>query len=146
VHLAVLIGWFRFYDLPHDAWLLVPIGFAFVGSGLFFAMWITDRFRRAHPTLAPPPADASRGAVLRSLLVLPTDYGVLILSFLLFAARPVFLVGYSLLFLGTVLFTLAALPKWFREMSRFGARPPGVQPAGVSPRAADVTTATRSAR
>ena len=118
VHLAVLICWFRFYDLP-AGWLLVPVGFTVVGSGLFFAMWITDRFRREYPAQAPPPATASRAAVVRSILVAPTDYGVLVLVFLTLAAPAVFVTLYTLLFAGTAAFALAALPKWFREVSGF---------------------------
>jgi hypothetical protein len=85
-------------------------------------MWITDRFRREHAALAPPPATASRAAVVRSILVAPTDYGVLVLIFLALAAPVVFVTLYTLLFAGTAAFTLVALPKWFREVSGF-ARP-----------------------
>jgi phosphatidylglycerophosphate synthase len=121
LHLCVLIGWYRFYDLDRPALLLVPIGYAVVGAVLFFAMWITDQMRRWNPDLAPKPADASGTAVLRSLLVIPTDYGVLILAFVTFAWPAVFATIYTLLFTGTALFLLAALPKWFREVSTFPA-------------------------
>jgi phosphatidylglycerophosphate synthase len=123
VHLSVLICWYRFYGLDNAGWYLVPIAFTLVASGLFFAMWVTDRFRRAFPDQAPPPATASRAAVLRSLLVAPTDYGVLILSFVLLAVPAAFMTVYGLLLAGTALFTAAALPKWFREVSRLGATP-----------------------
>jgi hypothetical protein len=97
----------------------------------FFAQILTDQLRRAHPSQAPAPADASRTAILRSLLVVPTDYGVLCLTFLLLAWQPGFLTIYTLLFAGTLLFVLAALPKWFREVSRYG-RPASATPSSAA--------------
>lgn len=117
LHLAVLIAWYRSYDLRGAA-LLAPIAYTLVAAVLFFATWITDQMRRAHPAAMPAPADGSRAAVLRSVLVLPTDYGVLLLSFVLLAWRPAFAAVYALLLAGTALYLLAALPKWFREVSR----------------------------
>ncbi|MFN8078504.1 MAG: CDP-alcohol phosphatidyltransferase family protein [Kineosporiaceae bacterium] len=121
LHLAVLIGWYRFGELPERA-LLVPLGFTLVNAVFFFAQILTDQLRRAHPDQAPKPADASRTAVLRSLMVLPTDYGVLCLVFITFAWPMVFGVLYGAMFAGTTLFVMAALPKWHREVSRYGAR------------------------
>ena len=128
VHLAVLVAWFRFFDLP-AAGLLVPLGFTLVAAGLFFATWLTDQMRRAHPAGARPPAGASRAAVVRSLLVAPTDYGVLVLAFVTLGWRPVFVTLYTALFAATALFVLAALPKWFREVRSFA--PPRVTSAGA---------------
>lgn len=121
LHLAVLIAWYRFYDIERfgTAALLVPIGFALAQAVFFFVQILTDQLRRAHPSQAPPPADASRAAVIRSLLVAPTDYGVLCLVFLAFAWQPGFVTLYAVMLAGTALFLLAALPKWYREMARF---------------------------
>ena len=119
LHLAVLIGWYRHFDVSART-LLIPIGFALVGAVFFFVQILTDLLRRAHPTQAPPPADASLAASLRSLVVIPTDYGLLCLMFVLFGWRAGFIVGYGLLLAGTGLFLLAALPKWFREVATFG--------------------------
>ncbi len=118
LHLAVLIGWYRFYDVS-AAVLLIPIGFTLVQAVFFFVQILTDQLRRAHPLQAPAPADASRAAVIRSLLVWPTDYGVLCLIFLTFAWQAGFVALYSLMLAGTTLFMLAALPKWYREVARF---------------------------
>jgi phosphatidylglycerophosphate synthase len=117
LHLAVLVAWYRFYELRGPA-LLVPIGYTLVAAVHFFATWITDQMRRAHPAVAPA-AGATGPGLLRSLLVLPTDYGLLLLTFVLLAWQPGFITVYTLLFAGTALFLLAALPKWFREVSRF---------------------------
>jgi hypothetical protein len=54
--------------------------------------------------------------VLRSLLVAPTDYGVLCLAFVLLGAPTVFLGTYALLALGTTAYVLLALGRWYREM------------------------------
>ena len=58
--------------------------------------------RRCAPSTAPPRAPQPTGerpSVLRSLLVAPTDYGVLCLVFLLLGAPAVFVAGYGVLFL-----------------------------------------------
>jgi hypothetical protein len=57
--------------------------------------------------------------VLRSLVVAPTDYGLLCLVFGTFAWQAGFVVLYSLMLAGTTLFMVAALPKWYREVARF---------------------------
>ncbi|MCF7553839.1 CDP-alcohol phosphatidyltransferase family protein [Pseudonocardia sp. WMMC193] len=119
LHLAVLIGWFRFWDATQasPALLLLPIGFTLVSAVFFFVQILTDQLRRSRPDRAPKPADASLKAVLRSVAVAPTDYGLLCVLFVLFAWPPVFAVAYTLMLAGTVLFLLAALPKWYREMA-----------------------------
>ncbi|MFI7589621.1 CDP-alcohol phosphatidyltransferase family protein [Spongisporangium articulatum] len=119
LHLAVLIGWYKFYDLP-DAALLIPIGFALVQAVFFFVQILTDQLRRAHPSQAPPAADGSLTATIRSIMVWPTDYGVLCIVFALIAWQTGFVVAYTVMGAGTLLFLVAALPKWFREVSRFG--------------------------
>ena len=130
LHLAVLICWYRFYDWDSAALLLIPVGWTLVQAVFFFAQILTDQLRRAHPSQAPPPADASRAAVLRSLVVAPTDYGLLCIVFALLAWQTGFVVLYGLMGLGTALFLLAALPKWFREVGRFRPAPrPAPQPA-----------------
>lgn len=117
LHLAVLVSWFRFLD-PDAALLLVPVGFTVVATVFFFVQILTDQLRRAHPGQAPAAAGAGRAAVLRSIVVVPTDYGLLCLIFVLFAWPAGFVLAYGLLLLGTALFLAAALPKWFREMQR----------------------------
>lgn len=121
LHLAVLIGWYRFPALD-DAYLLVPVGFTLVSAVFFFVQILTDQLRRAHPAQAPPPAGSGRAAIAKSVAVAPTDYGLLCLAFALLAWPTAFAVVYGAMLAGTVLFMLAALPKWYREVSRF--RPP----------------------
>lgn len=127
LHLAVLIGWYQHYDVEART-LLIPIAFTLVAAVFFFVQILTDQLRRAHPTQAPPPADASWTATLRSIIVAPTDYGLLCLIFVLYAWEDGFITIYSLMLLGTTLFMVAALPKWYREAAAF--RPVG-KPAVV---------------
>ncbi|WP_047888785.1 CDP-alcohol phosphatidyltransferase family protein [Rhodococcus sp. ARP2] len=119
LHLAVLIGWYRHYDVTDVRLLLIPIGFTLVASVFFFVQILTDQLRRAHPDRAPAPADTSTSATLRSILVIPTDYGVLCGIFVLFAWQSIFAISYALLLIGTALFLCAALPKWYREIRNF---------------------------
>jgi phosphatidylglycerophosphate synthase len=117
LHLAVLVGWFRFVDLSSPALLLVPLGFAIVAAVLFFAMILNDFLRRRDGGTRAP----AEGGGIRSLLVLPTDYGVLCVAFLAFGVPLVFVPLYSLLFAASAAYALLALPKWFREMSRIAS-------------------------
>ncbi|SFQ52143.1 CDP-alcohol phosphatidyltransferase [Amycolatopsis arida] len=119
LHLAVLVAGYRFFDLPAGH-LLVPIGFTVVAAVLFFGMTLNDQLRRVHGARR---AESARPSVVRSLLVVPTDYGVLCLAFLLYGFRDVFAVTYGLLFLANLAFLLMALPKWFTDMA-------GLAPAG----------------
>ena len=59
-------------------------------------------------------ADAS---VVRSLLVAPTDYGVLVLSFLMFGWRGGFVAVYAALLVANAAFLSLALVKWYREFT-----------------------------
>jgi phosphatidylglycerophosphate synthase len=126
LHLAVLLGWYQFYDIDEHL-LLIPIGFTLVAAVFFFVQILTDQLRRAHPAQAPAPADGSRKAVLRSLIVAPTDYGLLCLIFLIYAWPDGFIVIYSLMLAGTALFLVAALPTWYREAAAFRPVSPSAQ-------------------
>lgn len=116
LHLAVLVSFFRFFDAP-AGYLLIPIGFAIVAAVMFFAMTLNDQLRRVHrATTGAATHDDSPPSTLRSLLVAPSDYGVLCLVFLLLGWTQVFIAGYGLLFLANFVFLAAALRKWFTDM------------------------------
>ncbi|QUH03317.1 CDP-alcohol phosphatidyltransferase family protein [Saccharopolyspora erythraea] len=125
LHVAVLVSAFRFSELP-TAWLLVPIAYGAVESVMFFAMILNDQLRRVHRattgTRAPEPGHPS---TLRSLLVVPTDYGLLCLVFLLLGSPAAFAAGYGVLFTCNALFLVAALPKWFGDMRSLDPVAPG---------------------
>jgi phosphatidylglycerophosphate synthase len=134
LHLAVLIGWYQHYGVDEKT-LLIPIAFTLVAAVFFFVQILTDQLRRAHPSQAPAPADGSWQAVVRSLIVAPTDYGLLCMIFVLYAWHDGFIVIYSLMLIGTTLFMTAALPKWYREAAAF-------RPASATAPVGDVAPAT----
>jgi phosphatidylglycerophosphate synthase len=117
VHLAVLIGFYRFADLD-PAWLLVPIGYCLVDSVLFFGTMLNDALRAQHGVAIRSQQRGERPSVLRSLLVLPTDYGLLCCVFVLFGAPTAFLSVYTALFVAMAAFLALASVTWFREMGR----------------------------
>ncbi len=119
IHLAVLVGLFRQGEVGQD-WLLVPIAFAVADVVYFSAMLLNEALRTAHGAPTRAARKAGPASVVRSLVVLPTDYGTLCLVFVLLGSAPVFLAGYGFLAVCTAGFVLAALPRWRREMSRLG--------------------------
>ncbi len=122
IHLAVLLHLHgRGID---DERLLLPLAFAVVGNVWFFAVILTGQLREHYASRVLAEKGDLPAPVLRSLLVLPTDYGVLCLVFLVLTATSLFLWAYGLLLLGCVLFLVAALPTWFREMRALPGRAP----------------------
>lgn len=123
-HLAVVIMWFRFYHLEHPAALLIPLGFTVVSAVFFFAMILTDMLRRVGrasmggTTVTTSSVDPNEPApILRSLIVLPNDYGVLCLCMILAPAHELFVIVYSIMFASNALFLLAGATRWFRELA-----------------------------
>ena len=129
-HLAVAIAWFRFFHLGGAAFLLIPLGFSAVACVFFFALILTDMLRRVADAKAGGDAlpkatiDARESApVLRSLIVLPNDYGVLCLVMLLMPLHVTFIAVYTAMFAANVVFLAAGSLRWFREMSRLSRIP-----------------------
>jgi phosphatidylglycerophosphate synthase len=116
LHLAVLVGLYRALGTGPE--LLVPLGFSVVAVVHFFATLLNEALRAQHG--APLRADrtAHRPSVLRSLLVLPTDYGLLCVVFLLWGAPTLFLGVYGVLFLASGGYLTLASVRWFHEMAR----------------------------
>jgi phosphatidylglycerophosphate synthase len=117
LHAAVLISFYRFFDLPTEALLLLPIGYQLVDTVAFFAITLNDQLKRLHGGGKLPSVTPSD---VRSFLVLPTDYGVLCLAFALLGWQSAFLVGYGGLLAVNVVYLMAALVKWYRTMARLG--------------------------
>jgi phosphatidylglycerophosphate synthase len=125
LHLAVLITAFRHFHLPDPAWLLVPIGFTAVATVLFFAMILNDQLKAVHAAKTGIIVGSTRrGSLLRSVLVLPTDYGILCLIFVTLGAPPVFFTIYSVLFVANAGYLALAAIKWFRDMAALDSAPP----------------------
>lgn len=114
VHLVVLISFYRFFDLPGPLFLLAPMAFQLAAVVIFFAGILTDQLKRGteaeREPVMPPPA-------LRSLLLLPVDYGMICVSFLFLGSQDLFLGLYCALLVAHVLFMVAFLVKWFQELS-----------------------------
>ncbi|MDO8106806.1 CDP-alcohol phosphatidyltransferase family protein [Isoptericola sp. b441] len=119
--LALLVGFAR-AGVVDTWWLLVPLASAIVSSVLFLAMILTEQLRRAAGTASIARDEAGRPSWVRSVLVIPTDYGLLCLSFLLLGALPVFQVLYTVVTAATAGFLALALVKWFRELQELGGR------------------------
>jgi phosphatidylglycerophosphate synthase len=121
LHMAVLVAWYRYFDVS-DALLLVPIAFGIQASTYFFSKILTDQLRATAAQAAgsgvPAGPDPDRRApVLPSLVVLPMDYGLLCVSFALLGFHDVFVWVYSALALMGVVLLLAAFGKWYRDLS-----------------------------
>lgn len=116
LHLAVLIGLYRFGDLDSDRYLLVPIGFSIVTTVLFFAMTLNDQLRRVAAARSGRIASVSGASTWRSIATIPTDYGTVCLVFLLWGWQLGFLIGYLLLFVAHAAFLALASVKWFHDM------------------------------
>lgn len=112
--LALVVG-FAVHDVVAPVWLLVLLVSAVTSSVLFFAMILTEQLRRAHGVQSMAHT-GGRFPWLRSVLVLPTDYGVLCWTFLLLGAPMVFLWVYTVITACTFVFLALALVKWFREV------------------------------
>lgn len=116
LHLAVLIGLYRFTDLGRP-WLLVPIGFAAVAAVLYFGMMLNDSLRRQFTARTGQAVERGTTSGLRSLLVVPTDYGLLCVVFLLWGSALFFPV-YAAVFFAHLGFLALAGIKWYRDMTR----------------------------
>lgn len=112
--LALAVGLYR-SGAVEPVWLLAPLGAAVVGAVLFFSMILIEQLRKQNGTV--PVAAAPGRSWLRSILVMPMDYGVLCLTFLVYGAVPLFMTVYTLIFVATAAFLVLASIKWFRELS-----------------------------
>jgi phosphatidylglycerophosphate synthase len=117
LHLAVLISAYRFFGFEHPGWLLVPVGFTVVAAVMFFGMTLNDQLRRVAQATTGQAVARTSTSTLRSLLVVPTDYGVLCLVFLTLGWPHLFFAIYTALFAANLIFLLLAAVKWFRDMA-----------------------------
>jgi len=119
IHLAVLICWFRFFHLEHPSLMLVPIVFCLQSAVWFFTIILTEHLRTIH-TAADSKSQANpreHAPYLRSIIMLPADYGVLCISFFLLGTVTGFVTLYSTLMVCNVAFLIVALRKWYKSLS-----------------------------
>ncbi|MBO0901081.1 CDP-alcohol phosphatidyltransferase family protein [Cellulomonas sp. zg-ZUI222] len=106
VHTCVLIGWYRFGDLPGDAWLLLPLAYQLVAVVVFAGGTLASLLRRSP---APPAAPSTA----RAVALLPADFGVLALTFVTWGAPEVFRSLYALLAVATTVIGAALVVRWY---------------------------------
>ncbi len=118
LHLAVLVTVFRHFHMPSDAWLLVPIGYAVVATVAFFSMILNDQLKEIVRLKSGQITMQRKSSARKSLFLIPTDYGVLCLVFVLLGSPPTFFAAYALFFLANAVYLLAATVRWFGDMKR----------------------------
>lgn len=84
----------------------------------FCAGLLREQLGKAATRTAPAGATAAPAPVsrLRAVALLPADYGVFCLVFLLLGDETAFRTGYAVLAAVHALFLVAFLVKWFREL------------------------------
>ncbi|TCM44246.1 CDP-alcohol phosphatidyltransferase family protein [Kribbella sp. VKM Ac-2568] len=114
LHSAVLISLYRFDALSNELVLLIPLAYLCVSTVMFFGLILIDQLRRRHGGAKP---NVRGDSVVKSLLIAPTDYGILCLVFLAFGRPSLFIVLYAAMLAANLVFLLAAIAKWYREMA-----------------------------
>jgi phosphatidylglycerophosphate synthase len=113
LHAAVLVSFYRFFDMPGRVWLLLPLGFQFAAVLTFCGGLLTDKLKpKSVPSVAVPAPSR-----IRAVALLPVDYGVFCVVFLLLGNQRWFLGAYAALFVAHALFLAAFMAKWFRELA-----------------------------
>lgn len=118
LHSAVLISFYRFFDLSSKGWLLVPLIFQLASVLLFIGGTLASLLMRGsrHPQHPRTPSN------VRAVALLPADFGILALAFAFLGAMDAFLAIYSALALTHVLILGALTLKWSRELSQLTPR------------------------
>lgn len=115
LHLAVLVALQVHTPLAGTAWLLVPLGFSVVAVVTFFGMLLNDLLKSKNGVASTHARGG--GTLLRSAILLPTDFGVVCLVFVLWGWTAAFLVAYMALAVAGALFLALAAVRWFREIA-----------------------------
>ena len=118
LHLAVLISMYRSFGFTAGAWLLIPIGFSIVAAVLYFAIILNDQLMRRYAIRSTRSHDTR--SLGRSLVVAPTDYGLLCVIFMILGLHHIFLVLYTSMFIGSTIYLGLGSIKWFRELKSLG--------------------------
>jgi phosphatidylglycerophosphate synthase len=126
LHLATLWFFVRTEALDETLAVLVCTAFALAATLVFFAGTLFEKLEALHDekpaTSAATPAPARAPSTLRSALMLPVDYGVTCVVFLLLPVTAVFVPVYVVLAVIKVLSTSAFLAKWYLTLRRIDAR------------------------
>lgn len=114
LHLSVLVALWLHTPFRDTAWLLIPLAFSAISTVTFFGMLLNDLLKASRNVESTHSRGG--GTALRSLILLPTDFGVLCLVFVLWGWSQVFVVAYGLLAAAALAFLALAAARWFREM------------------------------
>ncbi len=117
VHLAALIYFMRWEP---ETWMLaIPMVFVITGSSRFLSQILGEQLRARHAVPDAGPADDA-ATRRRAWKQLPSDTGVISLSFALVAWPLAFAVVYAILCAANVLLALASFVRRYRELSTVG--------------------------
>lgn len=114
LHLCVLVALWWHTDARDTLWLVVPLAYCVVAVVTFFAMLLNDLLKGKQGVRSTHARGG--GTALRSSILLPTDFGVLCLAFVLWGVTPLFLAVYTLLLSANAVFLAAAAVRWHREI------------------------------
>jgi phosphatidylglycerophosphate synthase len=113
IHSAVLVSFYRFFELTNPWMLTVPLVFQFAAVVLFVAGTLAALLKRS----AGQSGSGGAPSLARSVLLLPADFGILAASFVLLGSGQLFVVVYSALAAIQLLLLAALGAKWFTELS-----------------------------
>ncbi|MBL1083027.1 CDP-alcohol phosphatidyltransferase family protein [Streptomyces actinomycinicus] len=111
VHAAVLVAFYRFFRLPSPVLLLAPLVFQLAAVLIFFVTVLTEKLDQGGRATV-----ARRCPAVRSVLLLPVDYGTTCLGFLFLSRQGLFLGVYCTLLAAHVLFLPGFLVRSFRRL------------------------------
>ncbi len=111
-HVAVLVGFVRFTDLP-DAAMALPLGFAVVSSVRFFAQILAEQLARRDP-MAEPDSVPRFGTWIQA----PADTGLNNLVVVLWPWTTAFVSVYAVLAILNTLLLAATVIRRHRELER----------------------------
>lgn len=115
LHLVVLLALQLHTPLGGTPWLLIPLVFSVVDVVTFFGMLLNDLLKQKKGVQSTHSRGG--GTFTRSMILLPTDFGVLCLAFALWGWTAGFLAVYAALAAVNAVFLALAAVKWFREIS-----------------------------
>jgi phosphatidylserine synthase len=115
IHVAVLVSFYRFFDLPHPGLLLAPIVFQCAAVLMFCGGMLTEQLRLRRPGERADRVSAP--SVIRGMALLPVDFGLPCLIFVFLGNERLFLALYVTLLAVHVMFVPAFFVKWFRELT-----------------------------
>lgn len=118
VHGGVLLA-LLFQLGQNNGLLLLPFAFQIVACVLFAGLTVVDLLLRALPKDEDAPKAAS---MVRAVGMLPADYGILCVSFILWGWSTLFFVAYAAIFALTTAITVLLLIKWFRLLNAHSTR------------------------